>query len=143
MSKRTSGGSGSSSKAPTRILVDRCISSSFAAVLRRAGIECSSLAEVFGNARAEKMQDIEWIQWASANGYAVLTSNPKMLKVGAEIEALLEHGTLVFCIGNAQTTKEDKAYVVGRHILSIMRKMQAGEACFWRLYMRPPIRYDI
>ena len=58
MSNPTSRGSKHSSNAP-RILVDRCISSSFAAVLRKTGLDCSSLAEVFGDSRAQQMQDEE------------------------------------------------------------------------------------
>lgn len=142
MSSPTSRGSKPSSSAP-RILVDRCISPRFAAVLRKSGLDCSSLAEVFGNGRAEQMQDVEWIGWAAANGYAVLTANPKMLKVPLEREAILTHGTQVFCIAKPDTTKEDKAYLIGRHILSILRKMKTDDACFWRLYMSAPIRYDI
>lgn len=142
MSTPTSRGSRPSFNEP-RILVDRCISPSFAAVLRKSGLDCSSLAEVFGNSRAEQMKDEEWIEWAAVNGYAVLTANPRMLKVPMEREAIVRHGTQVFCIAKPDTTKEDKAYLVGRHILSIIRKMRTEDACFWRLYMRLPIRYDI
>lgn len=142
MSNPTSRGSRHSSDAP-RILVDRYISSSFAAVLRKTGLDCSSLAEVFGDSRAQQMQDEEWIEWAAANGYAVLTANPKMLKVPLEREAILKYGTQVFCIAKPETTKEDKAYLMGRHVLSILRKMKTDDPCFWRLYMRLPIKYDI
>lgn len=142
MSSPSSPGSRPSSDGP-RILIDRCISPSFAAVLRKTGLECISLAEKFGNSRAEQMQDVEWIQWAGANGYAVLTANPRMLRVPMEREAIVAHGTKVFCIAKPETTKEDKAYLVGRHILSILRKMKSEDPCFWRLYMGIPVKYDI
>lgn len=142
MSSTTSNGSRRSAS-PQRILLDRCISSSFAPVLRKSGLECVSLAEVFGNAVAEKMKDEEWIQWAAENDYAVLTVNPRILKVPVEREAILQFGAQIFCIANAQTTREDRAYLIGRHILSIMRKVRSKKTCFWRLYMGSPIRYDI
>jgi hypothetical protein len=89
------------------------------------------------------MEDADWIQWAGENGYAVLTSNPRILKVPAEREAVLQFEAQIFCIANPQTTREDKAYLIGRHILSILRKIRSRKTCFWRLYMNSPVRYDI
>lgn len=141
MSAKTSGGLASLAERP-QILLDRCVAMSLAEVLRKSGLHCTTLAEVYGVDKAQHVEDVTWIEWAAVNGYAVITANPRILSVPYENEAIKRYGTKVFCIANPNVTKEARSFIIGRHILSILRKMKTDEACFWRLYLGSPIKYD-
>jgi hypothetical protein len=78
------------------------------------------------------------------HGYAVFTANPRILLVKHEREAVETHGTQIFCIAKPDGTREARAYIYGRHILSIIRRTRKPGACFWRRYHgQHPISYDI
>lgn len=139
----TSSGWRASSKRP-KILLDRSLSSRLAPVLKLALIDCLTLEDVYGRAGAEQAPDVQWIEDAARHGYAVFTANPRILSVKLEREAIEAHGTKVFCIAKPDGTRETRAYIYGRHILSIMRRMKKPGPCFWRLYAgQRPTSYDI
>ena len=140
---RTSSGWHTSGNRP-RILLDRCISPRLAPVLRLAQIHCVTLADVYGDDEAQKTPDTQWIADSAKYGYAVFTTNPNILKVKHEVEALRQHGAKVFCIAKPDGTRETRAYIYGRHILNILRRMKRPGPCFWRLYHgQRPVSYDI
>lgn len=139
----TSTGWRTSNRGP-KVLLDRSLSTRLAPVLRLALIHCLTLEDVYGRKGAEQAPDTQWIEDAATHGYAVFTANPRILQVKHEREAIETHGTKVFCIAKPNGTRETRAYIYGRHILSILRRMKKPGPCFWRLYHgQHPISYDI
>lgn len=113
-------------------LVDRCIPKSLAEGLGKFPVHVLHLHDAYPG-RAEAVKDPEWIEDAGLRGYAVLTANPKMLTIDAEMDAIRRYGTKVFCLANAQHTREGRALIIGRHYLSIVRRAGDTGPCFWRI----------
>lgn len=108
--------------------------------------DCVTLADVYGKDVAQQVPDIQWIEDAAKNNCAVFTVNHRILAVDHEREAIERHGTKVFCLGGNQGngSRESRAFLFGRYILSIRRRIHKPGACFWRLYSGDrAISYDI
>lgn len=124
------------------ILLDRSIDHRLAAELRRIpGCHAMSLAEMYGDKRAQAMEDVEFIADAGHHGWVVWTQNPKMWQVPSERDQIIKSSTHVFSMGSARMTLSGKGFVLGRHFLSIKRRHLRAGHCFWRIYMdRAPIK---
>jgi predicted nuclease of predicted toxin-antitoxin system len=70
-------------------------------------MECTALTkvEVFGHRRVE---DTEWIEWADAEGVAVLTKDDAIRRRPLERAALAGSNLRVFCLTNANLTKAEQ-----------------------------------
>ena len=130
-------------RSPRRIgiLADRCLSPGLARGLRVFGFNVLTLHDVYGN-DGQHVEDTVWIADAAKNGYIVFTANPTMVAVRHEMQAVHNHGAKIFCIANAQQTRDGRAMIFGRHILRIVRRARRPGPCFWRLDPRT-VRYDI
>lgn len=124
------------------VLLDRSIDHRLAAELRRIpGCYAKSLAEMYGDQRAQQMEDVEFIEDAGKYGWVVWTQNPKMWLVPSERGQIIASKTHVFTMGSATMTLSGKGFVLGRHFLSIKRRHRNQSHCFWRLYVdRAPIK---
>lgn len=123
------------------VLLDRCIAPSLAKGLRRFELDVASLSEVYPD--AENVADVTWIEDAAREGFIVFTANPNIIYVPHERAAIEEHGTKVFCISNAQHTREGRALIYGRHLLSILRRARKPGPCFWRIAPTGAVTRDI
>lgn len=124
------------------VLLDRSIDHRLAKELRRIpGCYAKSLAEMYGDERAQKMEDVEFLGDAGRNGWVVWTQNPRMWRVPTERGQIIASRTHVFTMGSATMTLSGKGFVLGRHFLSIKRRHGRTGHCFWRLYVeQQPIK---
>lgn len=112
--------------------MDRCLSKSFVRGLKTFGFDVVSLHDIYGD-DGTTVDDVTWIRDSAAHHYLAFTSNPKIWFVQHERAAILDSGAKVFSIANAQQSRDGKALVFGRHILSIARRRDRPGPCFWRL----------
>ncbi|WP_276509370.1 hypothetical protein [Cellulomonas hominis] len=124
------------------ILLDRCLSPGMARGLRTFGFNVLTLRDVYPD-DGQHIPDTEWLRDSARHGYIVFTANPAIISVEHERAALLEHGAKVFCIANAQQTRDGRALIFGRHLLRILRRARRPGPCFWRLRPDDTITYDI
>lgn len=93
-----------------------------------------TLSDAYGLTVAFTVPDEIFLAEAGHHGWIVLTQNFRMWRVAAERQAIVDNGTRVFSLANAQLTSIGKGLVFGRHLLSILRRAKRQDACFWRLY---------
>lgn len=68
------------------------------ALLRAAGIELRTLAEVYGIPADERVTDLEWLELAGSRGWPVLMKDARIRRNPAERAALVQHGVQAFCL---------------------------------------------
>lgn len=117
----------------TPLLLDRCIAPPMADGLRKFGYTVIPMRDHYGKNGAQFVSDVEWIRDAHANGWVVLTANPKILFTAHEIDLIEELGVRVFCLASAQHNRESRGLVIGRHLLTIQRRWIRDGPVFWRL----------
>lgn len=117
------------------LLVDRCLSPEMAAAVNLAdGLRVASLADAYGDKIAQALQDVDFLEAAGRHGWGVLTQNVRMWRTPPERTVIEAHGVRVFCLASSQLTRQGQGLVVGRHLLSIRRRLTRGGACFWRIH---------
>lgn len=125
-SKRSSGRR--SELPPPEFLIDRSLGRiTIPAKLREAGLIVHTLADIYGEQRAQETSDVEWITLAAAREYVVLCKDDRIRRNPAELEALTQGAVRAFCITNAQLTKEEMAgyFIEHRHRI-IQRSRKPG-----------------
>ncbi|NQW73692.1 MAG: hypothetical protein HQ453_13265 [Actinobacteria bacterium] len=86
---------------PKGFFVDRSVGRLKApALLRAAGIELRTLAEVYGIPADESVTDLEWLELAGSRGWPVLMKDARIRRNPAERAALVQHGVQAFCLTN-------------------------------------------
>lgn len=70
------------------------------ALLRVAGIELQTLAEVYGIPADERITDLEWLELVGSHSWPVLMKDARIRYRSAERAALIEHGVQAFCLSN-------------------------------------------
>lgn len=125
------------------VLVDRCLAPEVAYELSKVdGLHGIPLCDHYGNPTAEALEDITFLSEAGRRGWGVLTQNPRMWQVPLERTCITMHGTRVFSLDDANASKTLKGMVLGRHLLSIRRRLKRSDPCFWRLTLQA-IRKDL
>jgi PIN like domain len=76
--------------------------------LRDAGLIVHTLAEIFGERRAQALEDTEWIALAAERGWAVLCKDDHIRRRPAERQSLLDGNVRVFCLTGARLTFADQ-----------------------------------
>ena len=97
--------------------IDRSLGKSIAEALREAGLTVHTMASVYGEDRAQKLQDRVWLRDAGRKGWVVLTKDDAIRRRPAEREALIDAGVRVFCLTSAQLRGSEQAarFVENRH----------------------------
>lgn len=117
------------------ILLDRCVDDRLARVLVAIPrVKAMTLSDAYGLAAAFTVADEVFLADAGRQGWIVLTQNFRMWHVPVERQAIIDNGTKVFSLANAQHTSIGKGLIFGRHLLTIIRRAKRPDACFWRLY---------
>ena len=107
------------------LLVDRCLAPEIAREISKMdGIHGIALAEHYGDEVAHRLTDVTFLTEAGDHGWGVLTQNPRMWQVPDERTCIIEHRTRVFSLDDPNASKTLKGLVLGRHILSIRRRMR-------------------
>jgi hypothetical protein len=81
--------------------VDRSLGKSIVLGLRTVGLHIYSMADIYGERRAQRLSDAEWLNDAGANGWVVLTKDRAIRRRPSERDALMGAGVRVFCLTSA------------------------------------------
>lgn len=105
--------------------VDRSLGKSIVDGLRAAGLTVHSMADVYGEKRAQRLADQVWLRDAGDSDWIVLTKDDAIRRRPAERDALTEAAVRVFCLTNRNLrgTEQTERFVSNRHrILRQARK---------------------
>lgn len=118
------------------LLVDRCMAPELASAVDMAdGLRVASLADIYGDSTAQALQDVQFLEDAGRRGWGVLTQNVRMWRTPPERQVIEARDVRVFCLASSQLTRQGQGLVVGRHLLSIRRRLKRTDACFWRIHL--------
>jgi uncharacterized protein with PIN domain len=97
--------------------VDRSLGKSIAEGLRVAGLTVHSMADVYGEKRAQLLADEVWLRDAGKNDWIVLTKDDAIRRRPAERDALTEAAVRVFCLTNRNLrgAEQTKRFVSNCH----------------------------
>src|SRR5271155_5037219 len=87
---------------PLDFFVDRSLGKSIAEGLRDEGLQVRSMAEGYGEERAQLLPDEIWLRDAGENDWIVLTKDDAIRRRPAERDAMIEAAVRVFCLTTAQ-----------------------------------------
>jgi hypothetical protein len=110
---------------PPELFVDRSLGKSIVEGLRATGLTVHSMADVYGDARAQCLRDEVWLRDAGENGWIVLTKDDAIRRRPAERDAMIDAAVRVFCLTTAQLrgAEQTQRFVRNRHrILRQARK---------------------
>lgn len=105
--------------------VDRSLGKSIVEALRDVGLVVHSMADVYGEKRAQRLADEVWLRDAGENDWIVLTKDDAIRRRPAERDALTEAEVRAFCLTSAQLrgAEQIERFVDSRHrILRQARK---------------------
>jgi len=105
--------------------VDRSLGKSIVEGLHTAGLTVHSMAEVYGEKRAQRLADEIWLRDAGKNDWIVLTKEDAIRRRPAERDALTQAAVRVFCLTNRNLRGADQTerFVLNHHrILRIASK---------------------
>jgi len=97
--------------------VDRSLGKSIVEGLRAAGLSARSMAEVYGERRAQALPDEVWLRDAGTNNWIVLTKDDAIRRRPAERDALTEASVRVFCLTNRSMrgAEQTERFISNRH----------------------------
>lgn len=126
------------SRSPNGIFVDRCLGKRLPYGLAVLGLDPLPMREVYdddGNA----LEDVLWIYEAAAHGYPIITSDKAIATNPDEIDAVRDSGAKVFVVGRNDIPAAQAGLIIGRHFLTIRRRMRRPGGCLWVLHAVKPI----
>lgn len=105
--------------------VDRSLGKSIVEGLRATGLTVHSMANIYGERRAQLLADEVWLRDAGKNDWIVLTKDDAIRRRPAERDALTGAAVRVFCLTNRNLrgAEQTERFVSNRHrILRQSRK---------------------
>jgi len=105
--------------------VDRSLGKSIVEGLRTAGLTVHSMADIYGEKRAQRLADEIWLRDAGENDWIVLTKDDAIRRRPAERDTLTAASVRVFCLTNRSLRgpEQIERFVSNRHrILRQARK---------------------
>jgi PIN like domain len=102
---------------PPEFFVDRSLGKSIVEALRATGLIVHSMADVYGEERAQRLRDEVWLRDAGRNDWIVLTKDDAIRRRPAERDALTEAAVRAFCLTTAQLrgAEQIERFVHNRH----------------------------
>lgn len=102
---------------PLEFFVDRSLGKSIVEGLRAAGLTVHSMADVYGEGRAQRLPDETWLRDAGKNDWIVLTKDDAIRRRPAERDAMIDAAVRVFCLTTAQLrgAEQTERFVQNRH----------------------------
>jgi hypothetical protein len=97
--------------------VDRSLGKSIAVGLRATGLMVHTMADVYGEKRAQRLADEVWLRDAGKNDWIVLTKDDAIRRRPVERDALTEAAVRVFCLTNRNLRGAEQAerFIANRH----------------------------
>lgn len=101
----------------SELFVDRSLGKSIVEGLRATGLTVHSMADVYGEKRAQLLADDVWLRDAGKNDWIVLTKDDAIRRRPAERDALTEAAVRVFCLTNRNMrgTEQTERFVLNHH----------------------------
>lgn len=109
---------------PVVFLVDRSLGRhQLPEAIRELGYEVHTLQTVYGEQRAQRMADEDWLRDAGRNGWTVLTKDERVRQRAVELDAVRLHKVKMFCLTSRSLTGQQQ---VERFVYNINRIIQAS-----------------
>jgi hypothetical protein len=107
--------------------VDRSLGKSIVEELRAAGLTAHSMADVYGEERAQRLPDEVRLRDTGKNGWVVLTKDDAIRRRPAERDAMISAAVRVFCLttANLRGFEQAERFVANRHRI-IRQSRKAG-----------------
>ena len=114
--------------------VDRSLGKSIVEALRDVGLTVHSMADVYGEKRAQRLADEVWLRDAGENDWIVLTKDDAIRRRPAERDALTEAEVRAFCLTSAQFrgAEQIERFVSNRH--RILRQARRSGPYIYGVY---------
>ena len=77
--------------------------------LREVGLDVVTIAEHYGQTRAQHVADVEWIAEACRRGWVIFSQDQKIRHNLAEKTAIRRHAARMFCVPNGNITGRQAA----------------------------------
>ena len=106
--------------------------------MRIFGLDVAWIGDVYPN-DGKLVPDVVWIREAAAHKRSVITKDKKIWVNLEEVEAIRDSGAKVFVIGNGGIGSVSMGLILGRHWLTIRRRMRRPGGCLWVLHPLKPI----
>lgn len=102
---------------PPEFFVDRSLGKSIVEALRATGLTVHSMADVYGEERAQRLRDEVWLRDAGRRDWIVLTKDDAIRRRPAERDALTDAAVKAFCLTTAQLrgAEQIERFVHNRH----------------------------
>jgi PIN like domain len=102
---------------PPEFFVDRSLGRSIVDGLRAAGLTVHSMADVYGEDRAQRLPDEVWLRDAGKRRWVVLTKDDAIRRRPAERDAMIDAAARVFCLTTAKLrgVQQTERFVHNRH----------------------------
>jgi PIN like domain len=116
--------------------VDRSLGKSIVEGLRAVGLTVHSMADVYGEKRAQRLPDEVWLRDAGKNDWIVLTKDDAIRRRPAERDALIGAAVRVFCLTNRSLrgVEQTERFVSNRH--RIIRQARKPGPYIYGVYER-------
>ena len=125
------------------LLVDRCLAPEVAyEISKMDGLYGVPLRDHYGDETAQMLEDVTFLAEAGQRGWGVLTQNPRMWHVPQERSCIVDNRTRVFSLDDPNASKTLKGLVLGRHLLSVRRRLHRPDPSFWRIRLQA-VRKDL
>jgi hypothetical protein len=119
----------------TRFFLDRSLGGKkVPASLREAGWDIVTMRERYGNAVAQRLDDVTWITEMSAEGFVLLTADSRIVRNELEAVAILEANAVVFMLPTGNLTGEEMAARFLHHQDAIEREATSSGPAGFAVY---------
>ena len=126
---------------PLEFLVDRSLGrTAVPAALAEAGLVVHTLRSVFGPGAEELVPDVEWLQRAATEGWAILTKDERIRRVPLEREAVRRGGLRVFYVANANLRGMEQADRIVRNLPRITALARKPGPAIYAIHSRSVVR---
>jgi PIN like domain len=105
-------------------------------MLRASGWDLVTMHEHYGKASAQTVDDVIWIGELSAQGFALLTSDARIVRNKIEANAIVEAGAVVFMLPKGDMTSDEMARRFEIHRPAIDFRAALGGPAGYALYER-------
>lgn len=120
------------SREPHAVFVDRSLGKRLLAGLRLMGFRPLHMGEVYED-DGKGIEDVRWIAEATERGYPIVSKDKKLWVNPAEVMIIRETRARVFVVGMGDVGSAAMGLILGRHILTVRRRMRRDGGCLWVL----------
>jgi hypothetical protein len=114
--------------------VDRSLGKSIVLGLRARGLHIYSMADVYGEKKAQGLSDEAWLTDAGRNDWVVLTKDRAIRRRPNEREALMSAGVRVFCLTSAALRGAEQLARLENNLPRILRQARLPGPYIYGIY---------